>query len=538
MVKKTKKQMNLTGEGGDADKDSAGMAELYEKSIKNLKEGQIVKAKIIHKSNREVVVDIGYKSEGILSIREFLNPDEINVGDEIEVLLESMEDDEGRVVLSKQKADRLQGWERISTKFKEGDIIDGRIIRKVKGGLMVDVGKLEAFLPASLAVIDKNYGAINRIIGQESKFKIVKINRPRRNIVVSRKDILLEEKTKKRAKILEKIDKGVIAAGVVKNITDFGAFVDVGEGLTGLLHITDMSWGRISHPSEMVAIGDTIEVMILDFDKEKTKISLGLKQKTPNPWLDIDTKYPVGSKIKGKVVNIMPYGAFVELEKGVEGLVHISEFSWTKRYNQPGDLLAIGDIVEAVVLNIDKQGQKISLGIKQLEQDPWTSVEEKFPSGTKINGKVRNITDYGAFVELEEGIDGLVHISDISWTRRIEHPKEMLKKGQRVDVVVLLADAKNRRISLGIKQLTPDPWPEILKTYTKDKELEATITKVANFGVFVQLTDELEGIIPLAELPKDKDEKLEEIYKPGEKIKVKVLKVEPAQKRIVFVPAA
>lgn len=536
MARKGKKRIGSIGEGGV--QDSSGMAELYSQSIKAFKPGQIVKAKIIRKSDKEVLVDIGYKSEGLIPIREFLNPQEMNVGDEIEVLLESMEDDEGRVVLSKQKADRLQGWERISTKFKEGDIIDGRVIRKVKGGLMVDVGRLEAFLPASLAAIDKNYAAINQLVGKTATFKIVKINRPRRNIVVSRKDLLMEEKNKKREKVLENVSKGALVTGLVKNITDFGAFIDVGEGLTGLLHITDMSWGRISHPSEMVAIGNNIEVMILDFDANKTKISLGLKQRTPNPWLDIDTKYPVGSKIKGKVVNIMPYGAFVELEKGVEGLVHISEFSWTKRYNQPGDLLAIGDIVEAVVLNMDKNGQKVSLGIKQLEQDPWTSVEGKFPSGTKINGKVRNITDYGAFVELEEGIDGLVHISDISWTKRVEHPKEMLKKGQRIDVVVLLADAKSRRISLGVKQLTADPWPEILKEYVKDKEVEAAIAKVTNFGVVVQLTEELEGIIPLAEIPKDKGEKLEEIYKIGDQVKTKVLKAEPAQKRIVLTPVS
>jgi len=536
MVNEDKKQTDPIREEGSKSEDAGimNMAELYNESIKNIKAGQIVKAKIIHKDKREVMVDIGFKSEGILSIREFLNPDEIKVGDEIEVFLESMEDDEGRIILSKQKADKLQGWERISTKFKEGDVIEGKVIRKVKGGLMVDVGKLEAFLPASLAVIDKNYGAMNKLVGQKSNFKILKINRPRRNIVVSRKDLLLEERSEKRGKILEKIDKGMLIAGLVKNITDFGGFIDLGEGITGLLHITDMSWGRISHPSEIVAIGDKIEVMILDFDKNKTKISLGLKQKTPNPWLDIDTKYPVGSKIKGKVVNIMPYGAFVELEKGVEGLVHISEFSWTKRYNSPNDLLAIGDIVEAVVLSIDKEGQKISLGIKQLEQDPWTSVEEKFPQGTKINGKVRNITDYGAFIELEEGIDGLVHISDISWTKRIEHPKEALKKGQKVEAVVLLTDAKSRRISLGIKQLTSDPWSDISKKYEKEEEVEGAVTKVTNFGVFVELEKELEGIVPIAEITKDKEQKLEEIYKIGDKIKVKVVKVEPGQKRITL----
>jgi len=534
MLENEKKQVNPTSEGGE-NTDYTDLTKLYNESIRNLKEGQIIKGKIVHKDHKEVMVDIGYKSEGVLSIKEFLKPEEINIGDEIEVLLETKEDEEGRVIISKQKADRLQGWERVSTKYKEGDVIEGRVIRKVKGGLMVDVGKLEAFLPASLAVLDRrNYGAINQTMGKDLKFKIVKINKPRRNIVVSRKDVLMEERSKEKEKILSQIDKGVLLTGLVKNITDFGAFIDLGENTTGLLHITDMSWGRVSHPSEVVAIGDNIEVMVLGFDAEKKKISLGLKQKTPNPWLDIETKYPMGSKIKGKIVNIMPYGAFVELEKGVEGLVHISEFSWTKRYSHPNELLAIGDIIETVVLNIDKQGQKISLGIKQLEQDPWTSVENKYPVGTKLNGKVRNITDYGAFVELEQGIDGLIHISDMSWTKRIEHPKEVLKKGQRVEAIVLLADAKNRRISLSIKQLSTDPWPEILKKYEKDKEVEGAVTKVTNFGVFVELEKEIEGLIHISEIPKDRSEKLEETYKVGDMVKAKVTKAEPSQKRILL----
>jgi small subunit ribosomal protein S1 len=532
MVKRLKKQPDFNdnqAKGGDT--NSLDMTELYDNSLRDLREGSIVKGKIIHKGTKEVVVDIGYKSEGIIPIREFLNPAEVNVGDEIEVLLETKEDEEGRVLISKQKADRAQGWERISTRCKEGDIIDGRVIRKVKGGLMVDVGKLEAFLPASLATL-RHYGTVNQLIGQELKFKIVKINRPRRNVVVSRKDVLIEERAKEKAKILSTIDKGVMLTGTVKNITDFGAFIDLGENTTGLLHITDMSWGRVSHPSEVVAIGDSIEVMVLDFDENKTKVSLGLKQKTPNPWLDIDTKYPVGSRIKGKIVNIMPYGAFVELEKGVEGLVHISELSWTKRYNHPNELLAIGDIIETVVLNIDKDAQKMSLGIKQLEQDPWQKVEEKYPVGTTLNGKVRNITDYGAFVELEEGIDGLVHVSDISWTKKIEHPKDVLKKGQRVEAIILSVDARSRRISLGLKQLTPDPWPEISQRYTKEKECEGTIRNITNVGIVVELEKDLDGLIRLADVPKDTN--VEERFKVGETITVTVAKTEPSQKRVLL----
>ncbi|PIU41994.1 MAG: 30S ribosomal protein S1 [Candidatus Omnitrophica bacterium CG07_land_8_20_14_0_80_42_15] len=532
MREKNKKEDDLMGEEKVQDPDAINMENLYNNSVLKLEEGQIIKGRIIYKDNKEVMVDIGYKSEGILPMREFLNPDEVKIGDEIEVFLESKEDEKGRVVLSKQKADKLQGWEVVIGKFNEGDMIEGKVTRKVKGGLMVDVGKLEAFLPASLAIVGRGFGNLNRLIGQDLKFRIVKINKPRRNIVLSRKDVLAEEKAKEREKILSTIEKGALAAGVVKNITDFGAFIDLGEGITGLLHITDMSWGRVSHPSEIVAVGDKIEVLILDFDVARARVSLGLKQKTPNPWLDIETKYPIGTKIKGKVVNITTYGAFVELEKGIEGLVHISEFSWTKRYNHPSELLAIGDIVETVVLNVDKDGQKISLGIKQLEQDPWTSVEEKYRPGTKIDGKVRNITDYGAFIELEEGIDGLVHISDISWTKRIEHPKEILKRGQKVEAVILSADAKNRRISLGIKQLSPDPWPDILTRYEKEKDVEGTISKVTNFGIFVDLEEGLEGIVPISEIPKDKGEKLEEVYKVGDKLPAKVVKAEPSQKKI------
>ena len=527
-----------------SDKDKTGdvdilkpdeLARLYDSTIKNIKEGQIVKSKIIEIRPEEVVVDIGYKSEGVIPIEEFPEPGKLKIGDEVEVLLESREDENGRVVISKQKADKLQGWERIISTYKEGDIIVGKPTRKVKGGLMVDVG-MEAFLPASLASL-KSYCNLDEMINQELEFRIVKINRSRRNIVVSRKDFLQQRLEESRQKLLRELEKGRIVTGVVKNITDFGAFIDL-DGLDGLLHITDMSWGRISHPSEMLAIGDKVEVMVLDFNKERNRVSLGLKQKTPNPWKDVDKKYPVGSKIKGKVVNIMPYGAFIELEKGIEGLVHISELSWSKRYSHPNELLAIGDVVEGVVLDADTENQKISLGMKQLEADPWLGAEEKFPVGTSVKGKVRNLTDYGVFVELEEGVDGLIHISEMSWTKKISHPREILKKGQRIEAVVLLIDSKNRKLSLGLKQLTPDPWPKIAQTYKEGYTTTGKITKITNLGIFVELEKDLEGLIHVSELEEKALAELEGKYKVGGKIPIKVTKLDDTQRKIALGLAA
>jgi small subunit ribosomal protein S1 len=508
------------------------MAMLYEATIKDIKEGQIVKGRIIEIRNKDVVVDIGYKSEGIISISEFSDKSKLKIGEEIEVFLDSKEDEHGCVVISKQKADKLQGWERIISTSKEGDVITGRPTRKVKGGLMVDIG-MEAFLPASLASL-KNYSNLDELVGQALEFKIVKINRPRKNIVLSRKDVLQQRAEESKQKLLSVLEKGHVVNGVVKNITDFGAFIDLG-GLDGLLHITDMSWGRISHPSEMLAIGDKIEVVVLDFNKETNRVSLGLKQKSANPWKEIDAKYPVGSKVKGKVVNIMPYGAFIEVEKGIEGLVHISELSWTKKYSHPNELLAIGDVIETVVLDIDKDNQKISLGIKQLEADPWLEVEEKFPLGAKVKGKVRNLTDYGAFVELEEGVDGLIHVSEMSWTKKISHPKETLKKGQKIEAVVLSVDAKSRKLSLGLKQLMPDPWDKIAKIYKEGYAASGKIAKVTNFGIFVELETDLEGLIHVSELEEKTQGEMEEKYKIGDKIAVKVVKLDDAQRKIALV---
>ncbi len=508
------------------------ISKLYRDSIVNIKEGTIIKGKIIAITPKDVIVDIDYKSEGAISISEFQDPEAIKIGDEIDVYLESKEDESGMVVLSKQKAERAVGWEMVISRYGEGDLVEGRITKKVKGGYMADIG-VEAFLPASLATL-KSFGNTNQLIGQTFQFKIVKINKPRKNIVISRKDALQQQKEEDKKKIFDNLEKGTVVSGIVRNITDFGAFVELGAGIVGLLHITDMSWGRVSHPSEVLAIGDNIEVMVLDFDKENMRISLGLKQKTPNPWETVDTKYAVGSKVKGTVVNLAPYGAFVELEKGVEGLLHISELSWTKKYGHPNEMLAIGDRIEAVVLDIDKDNRKISLGMKQLESNPWLDAETKYTVGTKVKGKIRNVTDYGAFVELEDGIDGLIHVSDISWTKRVGHPKDVFKKGEKVEAIVLAVDATNRKISLGIKQLTPDPWDEIASKYIQDTVLTGTVTKIANFGLFVEMEKDLEGLIHISEISLTEGEKLEDKFKVGGELEVKVIKVDSIQHKIAL----
>ncbi|MFH1782242.1 MAG: 30S ribosomal protein S1 [Candidatus Omnitrophota bacterium] len=501
----------------------------YEKTFRRLAEGDIVKGKVIAVGAKDVYVDFGYKSEGILQVSEFGDASNVNIGDEFEVLVESKENEDGLIVVSKKKAERTQGWAKLVNQYKEGDFIDGTVSRKVKGGLMVDIG-MDAFLPASLVSL-KGFGNINQVVGQKLTFKIVKMNKLRKNIVLSRKDAIMKEKAESRSKVIGELTVGELRKGTVKNITDFGAFIDLG-GIDGLLHITDMNWGRISHPSEMLAIGDNIEVMILNFDKETSKVSLGLKQKTESPWKDVDAKYPIGEKIKGKVVNIVPYGAFVELEKGVEGLVHVSELSWTTRVNNPGDVLAIGDIVEAIVLSVDKDNQKISLGIKQIEGNPWLEIKEKFSPNTKVEGKVRNLTDYGAFIEIEGGIEGFVHVSDMSWTKKVNNPKEILKKGQKLEVVILSVDAESQRISLGIKQLISDPWPEITKKYSLGATCEGVVSSITNFGIFVELEKELIGLVHISELELGPDKKLEEAYKPGDKVEAVVIKMDEAERKI------
>jgi small subunit ribosomal protein S1 len=513
-------------------KPDSELAKLYEESISDFQEGQIVKGKIVQIGEKEILVDIGYKSEGVIFKSEIPDSSSLKVGDEIDVMLESKENDAGMVVLSHEKAKKHRGWQHIVEHCKEGDEIEGLVSRKVRGGFMVDIG-IEAFLPASLSVMQE-FGGADNIVGQRLNFKIIKINIPRKNIVLSRKEIVEEKRHGEKQALLENLSVGDVVKGIVRNVTDFGAFVDIGGGITGLLHITDMSWGRVSHPGEVVSVGNELEVKILDFDKKKMKVSLGLKQKTENPWDKIGEKYAEGSVTTGKVVNIMPYGVFVELEEGIEGLIHISEFSWAKKFNHPSEKFSLGDTVEAMVLKVDKDSQKLSLGIKQLEEDPWQGVEDRFKVGDRIKGKVNAITDYGAFIELESGVEGLVHVSDLSWTKRITHPKEVLKKGEEIEAMILNVDEQNKRIALGVKQLTPDPWDEITKKYEVGTECEGTITNITNFGIFVELEKDLEGLLHVSEVGLEPSQRIEDSFKVGDKLKVKIIHIDGIQKKIAL----
>ncbi|MFH1394677.1 MAG: 30S ribosomal protein S1 [Candidatus Omnitrophota bacterium] len=514
------------------DKFIEELTQMYEDSIADIKEGQLLKGTIVQINDKEILVDVGYKSEGIVHKGEFSDPEDLKVGSEIDVMLESKENDVGMIVLSHEKAKRFKGWQNIVENYKEGDMLNGKIFKKVRGGFMVDVG-MEAFLPASLSMMQE-FGGSDSLLGKKLDFKVVKINIPRKNIVLSRKEIVEEKRREEKQSIMECLNKGDIVKGVVKNITDFGAFVDIGGGITGLLHITDMSWGRINHPNEMVKVGDEINVQILDFDKANVRVSLGLKQAVPNPWEDIAAKYPEGSVVKGKVVNIMPYGVFVELEKGIEGLIHISEFSWSKKFSHPSEKFKIGDIVEALILKIDKDNQKLSLGIKQLGDDPWKQVEERYKVGDNIKGIINAVTDYGAFVELEKGVEGLVHVSDLSWTKRITHPKDVLKKGEEIDAIILNVDEQNRRIALGVKQLSQDPWDEIIKKYTPDTVCNGKITNITNFGIFVELESDLEGLLHVSEVDLGASGRMEDVYKTGEVITVKIIHIDGVQKKIAL----
>jgi len=467
------------------------------KSAKLVTQGEIVKGIIIELRSKEVLVDIGYKSEGVVPINEFLEPDAIKVGSEIDVLIEKLENKEGTVVLSHEKAEFKKNWERILSICNEGGRVIGKVKSVVKGGLIVNVG-VEAFLPSSQIdmTTPKN---LQQYVGNSYEFKVVKINQERQNIVLSRRELIEAERNDKRSKLLAEMVPGDIRKGTVKNITDFGAFIDL-NGLDGLLHITDMSWGRLNHPSEVLKVGQELDVVVLDVNKEKERVSLGLKQKMANPWDNIESKYPVGQKVKGKVVSLVPYGAFVQLEPGVEGLVHVTELSWTKRVAKPSDILKQDQELEAVVLGINRDEQKISLGIRQLESNPWDNAETKYTVGTKVKGKVRNLTSYGAFVELEEGIDGMVHVSDMSWTRKINHPSEMLKKGDEVEASVLEVDRANQRIALGMKQLETDPWENIEKLYKVGDLVQGKVTKLASFGAFVGLQHEIDGLVHISQI--------------------------------------
>lgn len=501
-----------------------------EKQVVEFTPGTILKGRVIGFAGNDVVVDVGLKSEGIVPISEWDDPSSVDRGDEVEVLLEAVDSDSGVVVLSKRKADRILNWERLLKTAKEGDKVSGTVVRKIKGGLMVDIG-VPAFLPASQVDI-RRPPDVGEYVGQRIEAKILKIDADRRNIVISRRKLIEEERARAKERLLAEIEEGQIRKGVVKNLADFGAFVDLG-GLDGLLHITDMSWDRIGHPSEMLKIDQEIECVVLNVDREKEKIALGLKQKTPNPWETVEEKYPVGSRVKGTVVSLTNYGAFVKLEPGVEGLVHISEMSWTKRINHPGELLNVGDEIEVVVLDINKEKQEISLGLKQTEVNPWTRVAEKYPVNTIVEGTVRNLTNYGAFIELEEGIDGLLHVSDMSWTKKINHPSEMLKKGQKIKCVVLSVDEEKQRIALGLKQLTEDPWLRAVpQTYLPGQIVKGKVTKVTNFGVFVELEPELEGLLHVSELADHKVEDPREEVKVGDEIEVKIIRVDPQERKI------
>ena len=504
------------------------LAELIDSKFRELREGSIVTGTIQEIRPPVVLVDIGYKSEGAISISEF-EDEEIEVGDQIEVLLERLENDEGIVVLSKEKAAHKQNWDKIVGVYRDGGLVKGKVKSVVKGGLMVNVG-VEAFLPGSQVDIIPPRD-LNEYVGKVYEFKIVKVNDDRKNIVLSRREVIEAERADQRQRFLETVKEGDKVEGIVKNITDFGAFVDL-RGMDGLLHITDMSWGRVNHPSEMLHIGQSLEVVILEVDREKERVSLGLKQMTDNPWADIERKYPINSHVKGRVTKLLPYGAFVELEKGVEGLVHVSELSWVKRITRPSDVLKLDQEIEAVVLSISVKEQKISLGVRQLEDNPWADIESRFPIGTVIKGQVRNLTPYGAFVGLEEGIDGMIHVSDMSWTRKINHPSEVLKKGDEVEAIVLEIKKEDQRVSLGIKQLESDPWESINDRFKVGDMVTGQVAKIASFGAFVNLDGDIDGLIHISQLSEDHVERVKDVIKVGDEITARVIKVDSIERRI------
>ena len=510
----------------------ASMEELLNSSEggQAITKGKIIKGRIAQKRPDGALIDIGYKAEGFVPAGEFQKYDEVSVGDEIDVYLEEIENRQNMPTLSLEKAYSIKAWDRITTEYGEGHVVKGLMRHRVKGGVMVDVEGFPAFLPGSQIDV----GPVRNIedyIGKEFDVKIIKINLERHNIVVSRRELLVESLRDQRAKLLSDMKIGDLRKGVVKNITDFGAFIDLG-GVDGLLHITDISWGRISHPSEVLHVGQELEVVIIGIDQEKERVSLGLKQKTSNPWDDVVTKYPKGSRVKGKVVNIMPYGAFVEIETGVEGLIHVSEMSWTKRISKPSDILSVGEEIEAVVLEIDRENRKISLGLRQKERNPWELLAEKYPVGSRIKGKVRNMTNYGAFVEIENDIDGMVHVSDMSWTRKINNPNEVLKPGQEVEVVILEINPEQQRISLGLKQAESDPWASIGDLYKVGDVVKGKVSKIAAFGAFVELSNKIDGLIHISQISRDRVEKVKDVLKVGDEVEARVIKVDTDERRI------
>jgi len=516
--------------------ENLGMDELldiYEKRMTSFSEGDIVHGKVLKMTPSEVVIDIGYKSEGLLPINEvtgYNSEVKVKPGDEIDVFIERLEDASGYVILSREKAERMLVWDRIEAAYKADQAISGRVIDRVKGGLSVDVGGVKAFLPGSL-IDTKPIKNLDSLRGHDYKFKIVSFDKKRNNIVLSRRAIVEAEHQQQKAATFHRLQEGQLTHGVVKNITDYGVFVDLG-GVDGLLHITDISWGRVNHPSEYFNVSDEIEVVVLKFDSQAERVSLGYKQKTPDPWLDVVQRYPLGTKVRGKVVSLTDYGAFVELEEGVEGLIHVSEMSWTRKVRNPSKILSVGEEVEAVVSDVNVANRRISLSLKALEQNPWDTAAERYPVGSVVNGKVRNLTDFGAFVELEEGIDGLIHISDMSWNRRLKHPNEVLKKGDAVQARVINVDAENQRLSLSIKEFLPNEWDNFAKAHNVGDELVGTVSKITDFGLFIRLTEGVEGLAHVSEIQRDPKQKLDKAFKAGDPVRVRVIKIDTTERKI------
>ena len=512
--------------GGNYDLMAAALAG----SEAQFKAGKIVKGTILAIRGNEVLVDIGYKAEGIVSAAEFKDIAEIKVGDQFDVLLVNMERDDGMVELSKAKADEKLRWEALLQKYAEGCTLNGLVTGRVRGGLIVSVDGIEAFLPGSQLDVDPVHD-VEPFINQTLEFKLIKISHERRNLILSRRELLEDRMADQKRDLLASIQIGQHRTGRVKNITDFGAFIDL-TGLDGLLHITDMSWGRVKHPSEVVKVGQELEVVILDVDLTRERVSLGLKQIQQNPWEGVETRYPVGSRLRGKVVNLVPYGAFVEIEPGIEGLVHVSEFSWTKRVARASDVLAVGDEVDVVVLSINATDQKIALGIRQTEANPWDTVQDRYPVGSRVKGKVRNFTSYGAFVEIEDGIDGMIHVSDMSWTRKINHPSEMIQKGQEVEAVVLEVDPSNQRISLGLKQASDDPWHTIAARYMIGQTVKGKVSKIASFGAFIELEDGVDGLVHISQISEERVEKVKDALKLGQEVEARIVRIDRDERRI------
>ena len=526
-------------EESPGEKESKGSNEpedfqtLYKESLKTMEEGQILSGTVIDITPDHVTVDVGYKCEGQIPIREFQRRDkkmDTKIGDRIEVFLEKKESEEGVLILSKEKADKVTIWRDIGRSYREGEVIEGEVVSKVKGGLSVDIGGVIGFLPGSQIDL-KPIRNLDELVGKRFKFKVIKLNRKRNNVVLSRRVLLEEELKSQREETLKNLEVGEIVEGTVKNLTDYGAFVDLG-GVDGLLHITDIAWGKIGHPSDKLSVGDRIEVKILHFDQEKGKVSLGLKQTLPDPWESVSEKYPPGKRVEGKVVSTTDYGVFIELEEGVEGLVHITEMSWGKKTKHPSKVVRVGEKVEVVVLDYDLEKRRISLGMKQTAPNPWALLGEKYPVGSRIKGRVKTVTDFGVFVGFEDGIDGLVHVSEMSWTKKIKNPGELFRKGQEIEAVVLNIDPQNERFSLGVKQLTPDPWKEITRRYRKGEMVTGKVTNVTDFGAFVELEEGIEGLVHVSEISREKVEKPSDVLKVGDAVSALVLHVDPHERRI------